>query len=157
MSKKRIEIIARGVCVKDGHVLLCHTKGADNTYLPGGHIDFEENARDALEREIREEMKRVSHATRFLGAAEHSFIQKGKRHCEINVVFQLEIDDLTIKSPPDSAEDYIEFIWAPVRALHAHSLEPAPLCDALPAWLAEDAPPERWASTIPRAHSPISE
>ena len=40
VHKGEIEIMARGVCVLDGALLLCHSAGADNTYLPGGHIDF---------------------------------------------------------------------------------------------------------------------
>ena len=72
MSKK-IEILARGVLVQNGRVLLCHTKGAANTYLPGGHVEFKESARAALCREIKEEMGLDSTAGRFLGAVEHSF------------------------------------------------------------------------------------
>jgi len=147
MSKKRVEVIVRGVCIREGQVLLCHTKGADNTYLPGGHIDFDESARRALEREIREELGRSSQAGRFLGAVEHTFVQKGKPHCEINVVFALEVDGVTPDRPPASAEDYIEFLWAPVESLKARALEPAPLCDALPRWLTESVAEERWAST----------
>ena len=31
-----IETIARGVCVRDGKLLLCRAKGGSSTYLPGG-------------------------------------------------------------------------------------------------------------------------
>ena len=42
-----VEVIARGVCVVDGHILLCHGKRSALTYLPGGHIEFGETARTA--------------------------------------------------------------------------------------------------------------
>ena len=45
-----IESIARGVCVKDGKLLLCRAKGGKSTYLPGGHIEFGESGRIALVR-----------------------------------------------------------------------------------------------------------
>jgi len=54
-KQKEIEIIARGVCVKGGKLLLCHSKGAPNTYLPGGHVEFCEDAKVALAREVVEE------------------------------------------------------------------------------------------------------
>ncbi|MDD4443198.1 MAG: NUDIX domain-containing protein, partial [Kiritimatiellae bacterium] len=57
-----VEVIARGVCVVDGHILLCHGKRSALTYLPGGHIEFRETARQALEREIAEELGRASTA-----------------------------------------------------------------------------------------------
>ena len=41
-TRGEIETIARGVCVKDGKVLLCRGKGLGTTYLPGGHIEFGE-------------------------------------------------------------------------------------------------------------------
>ena len=51
-----IETIARGVCVRDGRLLLCRAKGGSTTYLPGGHIEFGETGRQALVREIKEEL-----------------------------------------------------------------------------------------------------
>jgi len=56
VSKHQIEILARGVCVSGGRLLVCHTHGADNTYLPGGHVEFDEKAKIALRREMMEEM-----------------------------------------------------------------------------------------------------
>ena len=50
-----IEVIARGVCVAGGRVLLCRAKGGSSTYLPGGHVEFGETGREALVREMREE------------------------------------------------------------------------------------------------------
>ena len=52
---KEIEILARGVLVRGGHILLCHNRKKKNYFLPGGHIEFGESARGALRREIREE------------------------------------------------------------------------------------------------------
>ena len=70
-----IENIARGVCISDGHVLLCRPKGGAYSYLPGGHIEFGETGREALVREIREELGVEASAGRFLGVVENSFMQ----------------------------------------------------------------------------------
>ena len=135
MSHKHIEILARGVCVVKGQVLLCQTKGAKNTYLPGGHVEFREQARVALEREIREEMGRKAKAGRFLGCVEHLFRQKEKLHAEINLLFELRIPGLDPATPPLACEDWISFQWAPLAGLRRARLEPAVLISSLPRWL----------------------
>jgi len=138
-GKRQIEILARGVCIVKGHVLLCHTRGAANTYLPGGHVEFREPARKALEREMAEEMGRRAKAGRFLGCVEHVFRQKGEWHAEINLVFDLRIPGLTPATPPSSCEKWISFCWAPLAKLRSARLEPAVLIEQLPRWLKEPA------------------
>jgi len=130
-----IEILVRGVCVVEGQLLLCHAKGAANTYLPGGHVEFREPARTALAREIAEEMGCRTKAGRFLGCVEHVFRQKGRWHAEINLVFELRIPGLTPATPPPSREEWIEFRWAPLSKLRLARLEPAALITHLPRWL----------------------
>ena len=128
MAKKRkIEVIARGVCVMDAHILLCHGKTSSQMYLPGGHIEFGETGRQALVREIAEEMGRKSKAGRFLGCCEHAFIQKGKPHAEINLVFELAVKGISPKKPVKAAEDWIAFTWLPLDELADARFEPASL------------------------------
>ena len=131
-----VEVIARGVCVVDGQLLLCHGRKAKLTYLPGGHIEFRETARQALVREIKEEMGRASEAGRFLGCCEHAFVQKGEPHAEINLVFELNIPGLDPHAPVAAAEDWIGFRWQPLDKLDEANLEPAPLRALIAQWLA---------------------
>ena len=88
-----IETISRGVCVKDGKLLLCRAKGGKSTYLPGGHIEFGETGRVALVREMKEELGVDSSTGVFLGALENSFLQNGKPHAEINLIYELKLAD----------------------------------------------------------------
>lgn len=143
---KKMEVIARGVCLKAGKILLCQTAGAGNTYLPGGHVEFNETARAGLEREIVEELGADSTAGRFLGMVEHSFIQKSKRHCEWNAVFALTIPELLPDAPVIAAESHISFRWCDLGALQAARLEPAVLCDCLPQWLDAAFVGPRWVT-----------
>jgi 8-oxo-dGTP diphosphatase len=127
------------VCIVQGHLLLCHSKGAANTYLPGGHVEFREPARAALEREIAEELGRRSKTGRFLGCVEHVFRQKGQWHAEVNLVFELRIPGLTPDALPPAREDWIEFRWVPLAKLRSVRLEPEVLCKQLPRWLKNPA------------------
>jgi len=144
--KDIIETIARGVCVKSGRILLCQTNGADITYLPGGHTEFNETARISLEREIEEELGLESCAGRFLGMVEHSFVQKGSPHCEWNVCFELNIESLDPDDKVEAAEDHISFLWCEISELKAAKLEPDVLCDLIPQWLSESGECGTWTS-----------
>lgn len=116
-----IETIARGVCVRDGKLLLCRAKGGSTTYLPGGHIEFGETGRQALVREIREELGVEARAGAFLGAVENSFIQHGKPHAEINLVYAVELSEGELRSQ----EDWIEFEWCDLGRLDSANLLPS--------------------------------
>lgn len=122
-SRGLVETIARGVCVADGRVLLCRAKGSATTYLPGGHIEFGETGAEALRREILEELGVGSTVGAFLGVEENSFVQHGRPHSEINLVYRLTLDAPCPE--PTACEDHIEFLWQPVSDLAAANLLPA--------------------------------
>ena len=103
-----IEIIARGVCVQEGKILLCKAKGGATTYLPGGHVEFGETGRQALVREVKEEMGVDAETGAFLGVVENAFEQHGKPHAEVNLVYELKVPSAT---PARACEDWIEFEW----------------------------------------------
>ena len=125
-----IETIARGVCVRDGKLLLCRAKGGSSTYLPGGHIEFGETGRQALVREVKEELGVESSTGQFLGVVENAFLQHGKPHAEINLVYELKLGNgewgmgngelPTLKSQ----EDWIEFEWCDLNRLEEANLLP---------------------------------
>jgi 8-oxo-dGTP diphosphatase len=146
--EKTIEIVVRGVCVKSGHLLVCQSKGAANTYLPGGHVEWQEKAKDALAREISEEMGCRAKVKEFFGAVEHTFVQKGERHCEINVVFSMYVPGLDPLKPPEACEDWITFKWIPISRLAQSHLEPGPLRKLIPGWLRPERRTACWGSTV---------
>ena len=119
-----IESIARGVCVRDGKLLLCRAKGGKSTYLPGGHIEFGETGRAALVREMKEELGVDSTTGDFLGALENSFIQNGKPHAEINLIYELKFADGADAGLLESQEDWIEFLWQDLGDLESVNLLP---------------------------------
>jgi 8-oxo-dGTP diphosphatase len=143
---REIEIIARGVCIKNGKLLLCHTKGARNTYLPGGHVECCESAKRSLGREIKEELGKNAKVGRLLGVVEHTYSKAGKRLCEINLLFNIRIAGISTRENPRSCEDYIEFWWVLLADISRSRLEPALLRRVLRSWL-ESRGVERWGST----------
>jgi 8-oxo-dGTP pyrophosphatase MutT (NUDIX family) len=117
-----IETIARGVCVRDGKILLCRAAGGTTTYLPGGHIEFGETGRAALVREIKEETGLSASTGRFLGVVENTFRQNGKPHAEINLVYELFLEPA--HADVRAQEDWIEFLWHDRADLAAARLLP---------------------------------
>ena len=129
-----IETIARGVCVRDGKLLLCRAKGGASTYLPGGHIEFGETGRQALVREVKEELGVESSTGAFLGVVENAFLQHGKPHAEINLVYELKLGTGDGELPPlNSQEDWIEFEWCDLNRLDEANLLP-PAFRSLSEW-----------------------
>ena len=128
-SRGFVETIARGVAVRDGKVLLCRAKGGQSTYLPGGHIEFGETGREALVREVKEELGTDSTAGEFLGVVENSFDQHGKRHCEITLVYRLDL----ASDAAESQEDWISFEWCALAELPKANLLPREMGDLLKA------------------------
>ena len=106
-------------------MLLCRAKGGKSTYLPGGHIEFGESGRIALVREVKEELGVDSSTGTFLGALENSFLQNGKPHAEINLIYELKLADGVDAGGLKSQEDWIEFIWQDLDDLDSANLLPA--------------------------------
>ena len=135
-----IETIARGVCIVDGKILLCRAKGGKSTYLPGGHIEFGETGREALVREMKEETGLDATAGELLGVVESSFVQKGERHCEINLIYEMKIREQGTgnreqgignreqgtgnREQVKSCEDWICFDWVDCDKLDSANLLP---------------------------------
>jgi len=121
-SRGMVETVARGVAIADGRILLSRSKGGKTNYLPGGHIEFGETGREALVREVKEELGVDSTAGKFLGVVENSFLQFGRPHAEINLVYELKFAG-DVKAT--SREDWLEFEWWSLNDLSRANLLPA--------------------------------
>jgi 8-oxo-dGTP diphosphatase len=130
----KFHYLAREIIFLDGKVLLAHMKGADNTFLPGGHIWPGEPAETALLREIEEEIGEVAEVRRFIGAVECAYTDGGQENHEINLLFELRVAGLEIDQAPESRESHLEFLWSAPGELEARNLLPAPLIECLLSW-----------------------
>ena len=132
-----IEFIARAVIRRGDEVLLAHRIGEANTFLPGGHVEPGEYARDALRRELSEELGVDSVIGDFIGVIEHKFTdRKGRRYEEVNLIFEASIEARDVAS----AEGHLEFIWAKPGEFKVRTLLPSSLQGLLVEWFETGRP-----------------
>jgi 8-oxo-dGTP pyrophosphatase MutT (NUDIX family) len=144
-----IHVLSRAVIIDQGHILVAYDPRPQpnhyyelNTqfyYLPGGHIDFQESAHNAVLREIKEETGFDSTIERFLGIIEHAWDFPGDEVCchthEINIIFKLNITDLKFGDIVEQQEDHVAFRWLSIKDLDQIDLRPLALKSALSKWL----------------------
>lgn len=134
-SKMRqgFELIARAVIVRGGKILMTSAKGDARRFLPGGHVEFGERAENALQRELKEELGVRAKVGKLIGVTENSFMQKGKRHHELNLVFMATIPVGKVVS----SEKHIEFHWENIKTFSRVSFVPPNFKRALIRWFKE--------------------
>lgn len=138
MPAKHIELIARGVLIRDASILLCRNIKGGYSYLPGGHVEFGEPASLSLAREVTEETGLVARVGGLLMTSEHTFsTPKGRPHHEVNLIYELTSlhtqggDETTEVA---SVEQDIAFDWVELAALHETDLRPR----EIKAWIMAD-------------------
>ncbi len=142
-----LEFLVRAVIEDHGRFLVAHTKGAGNTYLPGGHVEIGEGMKHALARELDEELGIKAEVGEYLGAVEHTWDFAGVSNHEVNHLFEVTSPELSTAQPLESLEDHIEFIWLSPTEFDEHNLQPAPLRQLL-ANSEQESHGIWWASTM---------
>jgi 8-oxo-dGTP pyrophosphatase MutT (NUDIX family) len=116
-GRDAIEMIARGVLMHGSRVLLCRSVKGGYLYLPGGHIEFAESARAAVEREFLEETGLRVRAGDVLLASEASFATAKRVHHELSLVFHVEHVAGQLPKTVKSREKKIGFEWVDLAAV----------------------------------------
>jgi 8-oxo-dGTP diphosphatase len=137
-----IHTIARAVIIEEDHILVCYNPNSTQpyTYLPGGHIEEGESAKEALIREMKEETSLDFKAGVTLGVLEYSFhksfnIKPCHTH-EYNFLFEASCSQLKgLKNPPEPEQETVRFKWVSLNNLKESNLLPSPLISLLPKWL----------------------
>ncbi|NQZ11904.1 MAG: NUDIX domain-containing protein [Algicola sp.] len=127
----RFHYLARGVIMMDDKVLVAKGINAENTFLPGGHIEMGEKATDALQREMTEEIGHSATVSTFLGAIEHTWGDEEQMNHEINLLFKVEINGLTTAQAPQSQEPHLQFLWLGLDQLTQYDLRPEPVIELI--------------------------
>ncbi|MBX3379988.1 MAG: NUDIX domain-containing protein [Phycisphaeraceae bacterium] len=133
-AAKKIELLARGIAVHDGHILLCKNKKSDYWYFPGGHIEPGEPASEALEREFLEETGKRVPAGRLIFIHEHFFKQDDKPRHEYSFVFEVRAPQ-KIKAK----EKHLDFQWVKWSEAERLDIRPKALSQMVGVFLEEHA------------------
>lgn len=141
-QKNKFELCVRVVIQQNGKILVCRNKEKNYYFFPGGHIKFGESAKEALERELKEELYISIKTISFIGAIENVFKEEGKRHHELNLVFNVE----TAKVEDRSKEDHIDFVFFDTKRFTKEIIFPFKLRDNIIKWLRDKK--LFWASEI---------
>ena len=79
-----------GIAVHDGRLLVEHDARHGFCFVPGGRVEYGENAVEALARELREELGEDVKIGRLLLVADNLFEIDGDRFQEISLYFLIE-------------------------------------------------------------------
>lgn len=121
-----IEVIARGVLISSRQVLLCENLKKGYFYLPGGHVEFGEPARIAVEREFLEETGLGVRAGALLHVSEGAFRTGRREHHEVNLLFHVELRTRAVGPVRVvSRERKIGFRWVKPTALKNLDIRPS--------------------------------
>ena len=140
--KNKVEILVRAIIKNKERILVCKKVRRDYYFFPGGHLEFGERAREALVRELKEELGLKIKRCSFIGGSEHIFSEDGKKHHEINLAFDIKVNKLKTQS----REDHIEFFLKTEKELSKEKVLPKTLTKAVLNWLKTEEP--FWVSEI---------
>lgn len=146
-KRQKYHVLARGVILSGESILVAHCIGMDNTFLPGGHVEFREGMRTTLAREIQEELGLVCEVNTYLGAVEAEFDMEEVYHQEINHLFVADIPTINHQRNPKSCEPHLAFYWIPLHDMDRHNLQPYPVRKVISDYL-NKVPGPYWGSTF---------
>lgn len=129
-AAKHIEVIARGLWVRDGKLLVCRNVKHGHCYLPGGHVEAGEPATEALRREFVEETGEDVTVGALCIVAEQLFSQRGTPRHELSFVFHVEHSGEP-GHDVRSLEPGIRFEWLGVGELLSAGFLPKALIEPL--------------------------
>jgi ADP-ribose pyrophosphatase YjhB (NUDIX family) len=115
-------ILARGIIIDNDYILVAKAKNANNTFLPGGHLEFNENLKKTLAREIKEEMGINCIVGEYIGCIENQWNEKNIVNQEINHIFL--INGINKQMEIKSKEEHLNFYWIKTNDVEKENLLP---------------------------------
>lgn len=135
----RFHYCVDGVCLHEGHVLLCRFGASDYWFTPGGRIRLRETSAEALRREMREELDEDVDVGRLLWVVENFFTHDGLTMHELALMYEIRLPtaspllDVTQERHTLDGGATLTFRWFPLAELERVDLRPNFLRTALQA------------------------
>jgi 8-oxo-dGTP pyrophosphatase MutT (NUDIX family) len=130
----RFHFRVAGVAYGPGGVLLQRVAGADHWFLPGGRVEMLEPSREALAREIHEELGARPHVGRLLWIIENFFDLDGRRFHELGLYFLIELPaSIPTTGEFDAFDAHYRLVmqWLPLKDVPSAPVVPIFLRSAL--------------------------
>lgn len=127
--EKCINVLGRLAIIEDKKILV--VKREDWTFLPGGHVEYDEGVRQTIKRECLEEFGQEVEVGNLVGVFEHSFVDKNGPYHEINFIFVGALKNIHFPDVPKSLENDIEIIWVDLDELEKCNLLPEKMREIL--------------------------
>jgi ADP-ribose pyrophosphatase YjhB (NUDIX family) len=129
-----IHVISRAVITQGDKILLCNIKGKKWYFLPGGHIDNGESSRQALLRELEEEVGPNDYKIEeMIGVCETVFdIDENTKQHEVDLVFSVTVSDNFIDL---HKKEHIEFSFHDKKDLESLKVLPEHLKLGILSWV----------------------
>lgn len=105
------EILARGVCIEEGKILLAYFRDKDYFFLPGGHVEPGESVTAALGREIEEELAIEASVGEVVSVFEHTWEDGDTSIYELNFLVSFSVPE---KTELISQVAHLDFRWVPL-------------------------------------------
>ena len=117
-----------GIAVHDGRLLVEHNVKHDFCFVPGGRVEYGENAVQALSRELDEELGGGVQIGRLVIVADNLFELDGIRYQEVGMYFLVDIPRehpiLGREGRFEAAEPNLVYEWLPLDRLEGEKLFP---------------------------------
>ena len=139
-QNRQVRLSTRAVIINDSEILILKdiSDPAQRFVLPGGGIEFTESAKNALKRELLEEVGASLSIGRFLGCFEQGFThwQLGQLH-DVSLLFLVEVSTEQKHQIVSQEERYL-CCWFSIDKINEIDLGPNELKELLPFWLKHD-------------------
>jgi ADP-ribose pyrophosphatase YjhB (NUDIX family) len=133
----RFHYCVDGVCIHDEHVLLCRSGEAEYWFTPGGRVELGETSKDALLREMQEELGEDVSVGRLLWVVENLFMFGAELTHELALMYAITLPpgsplrDLAHERRVEDGGAPLTVRWFSLASLRGVELRPSFLRAAL--------------------------
>lgn len=129
MDDSKFKVRVASIIISDNH-LLVEKYGEDSFMLPGGHVEINETSKQAIKRELKEELSMDIEVDKFIGLIENFFIniKNEKTHC-LDFFYKCSIkvdnyNDIETDEIDHGEHKHHIYKWLKVDELESYNLKP---------------------------------